>query len=84
MNLMGPSEREPRFLTLSDVAEILATSTAQDGHVRVERPFARRTDSDHAPNGSVAGDRESSVWMPEPLSPTARSAALESRGIPHE
>lgn len=29
MNLMGPSEREPRFLTLSDVAEILATSTAQ-------------------------------------------------------
>ena len=26
---MGPSEREPRFLTLSDVAEILATSTAQ-------------------------------------------------------
>lgn len=29
MGLMGPSEREPRFLTLNDVAEILATSTAQ-------------------------------------------------------
>jgi excisionase family DNA binding protein len=26
---MGPSERQPRFLTLADVAEILATSTAQ-------------------------------------------------------
>jgi excisionase family DNA binding protein len=26
---MGPSDREPRFLTLADVAEILATSTAQ-------------------------------------------------------
>lgn len=26
---MGASDREPRFLTLSDVAEILATSTAQ-------------------------------------------------------
>ena len=29
MGPMGPSEREPRFLTLPDVAEILATSTAQ-------------------------------------------------------
>ena len=29
MSLMGPSERQPRFLTLADVAEILATSTAQ-------------------------------------------------------
>ena len=26
---MGASDREPRFLTLADVAEILATSTAQ-------------------------------------------------------
>lgn len=26
---MGSSDREPRFLTLADVAEILATSTAQ-------------------------------------------------------
>ena len=26
---MGGTEREPRFLTLADVAEILATSTAQ-------------------------------------------------------
>lgn len=29
MHLMEPSGREPRFLTLADVAEILATSTAQ-------------------------------------------------------
>lgn len=29
MNHMGPIDREPRFLTLADVAEILATSTAQ-------------------------------------------------------
>lgn len=29
MSPMGPTEREPRFLTLADVAEILATSTAQ-------------------------------------------------------
>lgn len=26
---MGASDREPRFLTLADVAEVLATSTAQ-------------------------------------------------------
>jgi excisionase family DNA binding protein len=29
MSLMAPTEREPRFLTLADVAEILATSTSQ-------------------------------------------------------
>ncbi len=29
MSLMAPTEREPRFLTLTDVAEILATSTSQ-------------------------------------------------------
>ena len=29
MSHMPPSDREPRFLTLADVAEILATSTSQ-------------------------------------------------------
>ncbi len=29
MDHMPPSEREPRFLTLAEVAEVLATSTSQ-------------------------------------------------------
>lgn len=45
---MSPTEREPRFLTLADVAEILATSVSQvralvrDGELRAIRIGGRQ------------------------------------------